>query len=343
MNMGCGTYLFLMTWGMGIFCIVGSFIVNPRSQAPMFFQIGVAFLVAAIFWTRSMINAPKRKAEEEKAKKRGEQTKREQEEKTLAHMEGLEKFHYMDTEDARKYQEGFAAIRELGVIMQQSVYQEKKKDWAILGGIADGIAGPAAGLVTAVNAVNDNAKIEAENAARREWGAKQNAFYRDLAMQAERERPRALSMTELQKKYTTLLSWSPATLVSLIRFSDTNADIDEQTGAVLVSTAWQQKNKSICIDGALRAKLYTSSGECAGCAYLVLPKTGTAGFNGELSGICASPKKSDSYTVQIEPVDLWELTSKENAKPRITDYLTDYEHRQLVSDYEAKYLSELRN
>lgn len=71
MNMGCGTYLFLMTWGMGIFCIVGSFIVNPRSQAPMFFQIGVAFLVAAIFWTRSMINAPKRKAEEEKAKKRG--------------------------------------------------------------------------------------------------------------------------------------------------------------------------------------------------------------------------------------------------------------------------------
>lgn len=341
--MNMRTDLFLMTWIMGITFTTAGFSVKPRSQAPTFFLIGSVCLVAAIFWTRSKINAPKREAEAERVKKLGEQTKREHEEKTLAHMEGLAKFHKMDVDDAIKYQEGIAVMRQLGIIMQRSVYQEKKKDWAVLGGIAEGIAGPAAGIVTAANAINDNAKIEAENAARREWGAKQNAFYQNLASQAEQKCPTALSMGELQRKYKAILSWSPATLFSLLRLSDTKVDVDAQTGAVLVSTSWKQNDKSICIDGALRAKLYTSSGQCAGCAYLVFPKVGTVKFEGKLSGICASPKGSTDYTVRIEPADLWELSSNSSIAFRKTDNLTDTEHRKFVADCEARFLSELEN
>lgn len=307
--------------------------------------IGVGFFsaVCAILIGYFKDLRSEREAEAQKTKKLEGQRKQEQEEKTLAHMVGLEKFHQMDVDDARRYQEGIVAMRQLGVIMQQSVYQEKKKDWAILGGIAEGIAGPAAGIITAANAINDNAKIEANNAARREWGVKQNAFYQNLASQAEQKRKTALSMKELQEKYMAVLSWKPSTLFSLIKFSGTKADVDAQTGAVFVSTSWKQEDKSICIDGALRAKLYTGSGQCAGCAYLVMPKVGTVGFEGKLTGICASPiKKATHYSVKIEPVDLWELALKENATFRRTDNLTDSAHRKLVTDYEVKFRAELK-
>lgn len=343
MNMGCGTYLYFMAWGAGIIGTILGFNV-PRSDAPMLFGMGIIGFAVAIIWTVAMITAPKREAEKKRAKKLEEQIEREQKEEKFAHMEGLQKFHEMDVDDAMKYQKGIEAMRELGVIMQRSVYQEKEKDWAILGGIADGIAGPAAGIITAANAINDNARIKAENAARREWGAKQNEFYQDLARQAERERPRAFSMNELQEKYTAILSWDPSTLFSMIKLSDTKIDIDEQTGAVEVSTSWRQDDKSICIDGALRAKIYSSYGSCVGCAYLVLPKVGTVGFKGKMSGICVSPKlHSTSYTVKIEPVDLWELALKENIayRKRKTDNLTDTVHRKLVSDFKENFLSEL--
>lgn len=308
-------------------------------------MLGVFCTVVAVLWWRYLVCAAEREKEEQRAKKLEEQIKREQTEKMLAHMEGLAKFHQMAAEEARKYQEAIAVTRQLGVIMQQSVYQEKKTDWAVLGGIAEGIAGPAAGIATAANAINDNAKIEAENAARREWGAKQNALYQDLANRAEQKRPTALSMAELQAKHKAILAWSPSTLFSLIKFSVVSIDVDAQTGAVSVYVTWKQNYKSsmICIDGALRAKLYTSSGQCAGCAYLVLPKEGTTKFHGRLSGICATPKPSDSYTVKIEPADLWELALDGYNTSEKTDNLTDAEHRKLVADSEAKFLSELTN
>lgn len=341
--MGCGTYFLFFTWLVGVVSTFGSFIVRPRSQAPLFLTIGIGCLIVAILWTRYTIQAPKREAEAQRKKKLEEQAKQEQEERQLANMEGLDKYHKMDTDAAREYQEGVAAIRRLGIMVQQSVYQEKESDWAVLGGIADGMAGPAAGIVTAANAIQDNARVKAENAARRAWGVEQNAFYQDLASQAEQKSPIALSMEELQRKYAAILSWAPSTLFSLVSLSDTKVEVDAQTGAVTVSTSWSQKDKSICIDGSFRAKIYTSDGKCAGCAYLILPKVGTAGFKGRLSGICAYPKPSDSYTVKVEPANLWELTLKDNSAFRKTDNLSVAEHRKIVSDSETEFLREMNN
>lgn len=341
--MGLGMYLLLITWGMGIMCTIGSFIVQPRSQAPAFLAFGFVFLVVAINWTRYKKAAPIREAEAERKKKLEEQTKREQQETQLAHLEGLAKYHQMDVTDAQKYQEGIQAMRQLGFIMQQSVYQEKEKDWAILGGIADGIGGPVAGIATAANAIQDNVRINAENAARRKWAAKQNAFYQNLACEAERKSPTALSMSELQKKYKAIISWAPSTLHSLIKLSEIKIDVDELTGAVTVSASWQQDDKSICIDGSFRAKIYTDSGDCTGCAYLVLPKEGTVKFSGVLSGICACPIPSNNYSVVIEPANLWELAAKKNSTDRATDNLTYTEHRKIVEDSEANFQNELKS
>lgn len=290
---------------------------------------------------RQRVRELEREKEARRKKKLDVQTAQEQKEKRVANMEGLSKYRQIELYDAREHRAGVAAMRQLGVIMQQSVYQEKEKDWAVLGGIADGIAGPAAGIMAAANAMQDNAKIRADNAARREWGARQNARFQDFASEIEKESPSVLSMAELQKKYEANLSWAPSTLFSFIKLNDTKTEVDALTGAVTVSTSWSQDDKSICIDGSFRAKLYTNDGKCAGCAYLVLPKTGTARFKGQLSGICVSPKPSASYTVEIEPANLWELSLKEKPVSRVTDNLTVEEHKKLVSDSEAKFLSEV--
>ena len=61
------------------------------------------------------------------------------------------------------YIEGQKAIKELSFILSSSVKQEKKKDWAFLGGLADGIAGPGAGVSVAANAIVENIEIEKRN------------------------------------------------------------------------------------------------------------------------------------------------------------------------------------
>lgn len=332
-----GMALFLTIWLMGIVCTFEGF----RSQDSMFFIMGLVFLIPAILWTRSLVLGPKREAEAKRKQKLAEQTLREKEEESLSNLEGLAKYNQMDEAAARRYQEGIKAMYQLGMIMQQSVSQKQEKDWAFLGGVASGIAGPVAGVVTAANAMMDNEQIRAENAAARAWGAKQNAFYQDLARQAQRESPVALSMEELKKKYVAIFSWAPATLFSLLSLSDIKTEIDEVTGAVIVSANWKQADNSICIDGTLRAKLYTDQGECAGCAYLVLPKSGTVGFRGYLSGICVSPKPSAQYTVKIEPVDLWELASRDNTTAKRSEQISYYQHRKLVADGKRRFQAEL--
>lgn len=311
--------------------------------------IGGSF-VMLVLWIYSKIDekndekkaeSAKIEAEEKRKEKLEQQIKQEQEEAQLAHMEGLEKYHKMDVEEVRRRNEAIPVVRQLGLIVEQSVYQEKKHDWAVLGGIADGLAGPIAGIATAANAIQDNARIEAENAARREWGAQQKAFYLDLASRAEQENAPALSMTELQKKYKAILDWSPCTLLALIN-THVKTEIDELTGAVTVSVTWYQSDKSICIDGSLRAKIYTDDDKCVGCAYLVFPKIGTVRFSGRLRGICARPNKSaTSYKVKLEPANLWELASKENIVSRKTDDLTKEEHRKIVADLEADFKAEM--
>lgn len=72
----------------------------------------------------------------------------------------------------RNYEKGQEAMRKLGILMSSSVKQESKKDWATLGGIADGLAGPGAGFAVASAAMRENAAIEERNRMARESGSK---------------------------------------------------------------------------------------------------------------------------------------------------------------------------
>ena len=72
----------------------------------------------------------------------------------------------------RKYEEGREAMLKVGILMASSVTQESKKDWATLGGIADGLAGPGAGFAVASAAMRENEAIEERNRRARESGSK---------------------------------------------------------------------------------------------------------------------------------------------------------------------------
>ena len=303
--------------------------------------IGVGCLVTIVVLTLLFKIIQKYAQKKENEQALAEQTETEREQKWLAKLEGLQKPYRMGLEEERRHREGVEAMRQLGVIVEASVYQEEEKDWAIHGGIAQGVAGPLAGVAVAAKTMQENAEIRERNAAQRQWGAQQNQSFQHLANEAERNKPRTLSLAQLEEQYEANLSWSPATLLSKFRFTDTKAEVDPATGAVTVSTFWCQGGIFICIDGSLRAKLYAPNGKCVGCAYLVFPKEGSEKRSGKLTGICARPKAPGPYKVVIEPYDLWELAAKGRAWESDDDLL-DQEHRELVKQSEEKFLAELQ-
>lgn len=92
--------------------------------------------------------------------------------KQVARLSGCDKRIFMLTNLVEDYsaqihslEEGEKALRQLGMIYADQ--QKKESDWAIIGGIAEGIAGPAAGIMAAAETMANNAKIREHNAAMR--------------------------------------------------------------------------------------------------------------------------------------------------------------------------------
>lgn len=66
-------------------------------------------------------------------------------------------------DNIKRIKDGEEALKQLGMIY--AAQQKKESSWAIMGGIADGIAGPAAGLAAAADTMARNAKVREHNAA----------------------------------------------------------------------------------------------------------------------------------------------------------------------------------
>lgn len=77
----------------------------------------------------------------------------------------LDYLHEEYSAKIRNVQEGRKALMQLGMIYADQ--QQKESDWAIIGGIAEGIAGPAAGIMAATETIANNNKIREHNAAMR--------------------------------------------------------------------------------------------------------------------------------------------------------------------------------
>jgi hypothetical protein len=193
----------------------------------------------------------------------------------------------------------------------QQTMLKKEHDWAVHGGIASGIAGPAAGIVTAM-------QIEAKNAAIREYNA-QMAPYAAFVSQSYSNTAKGYEdmMTrysaDMEKTKIKLISEDPMQKVYQQLTISNMAYAISETGAVVVEADFDiDSNYRIfeevepTIDGVVAARLM-ENGVHAGTAYFVFPVDGVH-KKVRLASICTKTTKSDAaYTVEYQPVDLWAI------------------------------------
>jgi len=179
----------------------------------------VLFIICLINHVKNNRQADDNRATTAKQDARAEDLRLEYKQKQIAQARGLDKYYIMHNDEVDAYEKGVQAMRQLGFLMEQSVVQEKEKDWAIHGGIANGLAGPIAGVAIALNTMKDNEEIRARNAENREWGAQQRRQMNELADKAESDKPTRMSMYQIRSVYAAVFSWSPKTLYSKIWFS----------------------------------------------------------------------------------------------------------------------------
>lgn len=189
--------------------------------------------------------------------------------------------------------------------------QQKERDWATWGGIADGIAGFGAGVSTAVDIQMQNMQIRAENEKRRQAALPGYMFMTNSAQGNRRNADEI--MKEIENFKLKLVSDEPAAeLMKKISFSNTDVLVSE-TGAAMVCTSATLDPKfkifddvPAVVDGTIIAKIYDGDQLC-GTAQLVLPMYGL-GQNIPLNGICIDCcKPGKNYTAKFTAKNLWAM------------------------------------
>lgn len=189
--------------------------------------------------------------------------------------------------------------------------QQKERDWATWGGIADGIAGFGAGVSTAVDIQMQNMQIRAENEKRRQAALPGYMFMTNSAQGNRRNADEI--MKEIENFKLKLISDEPAAeLMKKISFSNTDVLVSE-TGAAMICTSATLDPKfkifddvPAVVDGTIIAKIYDGDQLC-GTAQLVLPVYGL-GQNIPLNGICIDCcKPGKNYTAKFIAKNLWAM------------------------------------
>lgn len=189
--------------------------------------------------------------------------------------------------------------------------QQKERDWATWGGVANGIAGFGAGVSTAVDIQIQNMQIRAENEKRRQAALPGYMFFTDSAQGNLRNADKI--MEEIENFKLKLISDEPADeLMKKISFSNTDVLVSETGAAMVCTSATLDPNFKIfddvpaVVDGTIIAKIYDGDQLC-GTARLVLPIYGL-GQNIPLNGICIDCcKPGKSYTTKFDAENLWAM------------------------------------
>lgn len=189
--------------------------------------------------------------------------------------------------------------------------QQKERDWALWGGVADGIAGFGAGVSTAIDLQMQNIQIRAENEKRRQAALPGYMFMTSNA-QGNRSNADAI-MKEIENFKLKLVSdESSAELMKKISFSHTDVLVSETGAAMVCTCASVDPNFKIfedvpaIVDGTIIAKIYDGDQLC-GTAQLVLPVYGL-GQNIPLNGICIDCcKPGKTYTAKFSAKNLWAM------------------------------------
>lgn len=195
-----------------------------------------------------------------------------------------------------------------------SASQQKEKDWAIHGGIANGIAGPAAGAATALNIQAQNAQIRAQNKANLQTYAPliTNSYMGAVSYESQ---ARSVAETIENAKTKLLAKDDVQTCLKRLAFTETKVEVSE-TGTCTVTTKVALtepftifEDVKAVIDGTIIAKIYDGE-TMVGTAALVLPSKGIGYYHDPypLKGMCLyCGKKDRDYRIEFAAVDLWAM------------------------------------
>jgi hypothetical protein len=217
------------------------------------------------------------------------------------------------------YEEGQKALKEVAFLLESSVAQEKKKDWAFLGGLADGIAGPGAGVAVALNAMAENEEIERRNQRARQEAAKTVKSFYDSSYQLSNDideltnRKRLMESYEKQAQIKVVLNdYSADEIFKALSFS---SSVSKTRGGNATSLAVTVRNKFVAdvpegvvvaVDGTLDAEIYFE-GTLVDTVTVCLPLFGVATGTSErieaFSGRYV--EAAGKYTVKYKPNKLW--------------------------------------
>lgn len=238
------------------------------------------------------------------------------EQKTLVKYEGMtgreKRIAMLTAERAALLQTADTLKSGAKAVMNAS--QQKEKDWAIHGGIANGIAGPAAGAATALNIQAQNAQIRAQNKANLQaFSPLITNSYMGAVSYESQARGVAVSIDSAKTKL--LAKDDVQTCLKRLAFTETKVEVSE-TGTCTVTTKVALtepftifEDVKAVIDGTIIAKIYDGE-TLVGTAALVLPSKGIGYYHDPypLKGMCLyCGKKDRDYRVEFAAVDLWAM------------------------------------
>ncbi len=222
-------------------------------------------------------------------------------------------------DEIRIKKEGQEAIRQVGYLISSSAVQQKKSDWAMLGGIAEGIAGSAAGVAVAMDAMQKNAEIERWNQQNR---AAVNRIALDVASSAndlnstisEMQTAKMLLSRELSslEQKVVLTEVETAELWKELKIRTDNV-VKTKTNVLEITTTVENvytpdvpENVRITVDGVLSAKVYCED-TLVGTTMIPFPLYGVACHATEtFTSLCEDYMEGDrKYRVIFEPISLW--------------------------------------
>lgn len=187
--------------------------------------------------------------------------------------------------------------------------QERELDWAILGGFADGIAGPAAGIATALNVQAKNVEIRARNEATIKAAVPLYMFANDSASDNRRNAQTIKKQIE-SIKVKLISDTSDEDIMNNLKIYNETVDVFD-TGAFKVEATVKTIKKFIIFgdvpaiaDGTIIAHVF-EDGKEIGVANMTIPLNGVSGIVNIMGMGLAGASKNKSHTVTFSPGQLW--------------------------------------
>ena len=242
-------------------------------------------------------------------------------------LNGKSKREYMLSSSNQKLLERINNIEEvrdsaikLGIVIRQSAAKEKTTDWSIAGGIAEGLAGPAAGLAVAADVMRKNAEIEERNRQNQaavdrmadNFTTSTLESLPDIAPLRRKSRNLEYEMKKLSEKVV-LSDIDQSSIQNALKITDYSVSQCKSNALELtleisnsLSVDNVPENVQLTTDGSFTGTIYAGD-LLVGTVNIPLPVFGVGcGSKETVKAFCGKySKNGKNYTVDFKPNNLW--------------------------------------